>query len=218
MSIKTFWHISGLHSICLLRSERHRVGCELKWVLRKQCQHDWSVDRWMTKSKKHSKYTDILSHECAYKKTKQNNNWSGIEKKVSNHEYPLWFVTLFTNWSLEWSLIYQKVKMTPYAPICPALSTHKLDYYIGGNCKVSAGKVFTWLSLRRGFLKTEIPAFTFNKSNLEFASRQYVWISRGNLYSRLFIKIQFHKPSTVAIEKINTIFNNTKEVCQSMQI
>lgn len=31
--------------------------------------------------------------------------------------------------------------MTPYMPICPALSTNNLDYNIGGNCKVSVENV-----------------------------------------------------------------------------
>lgn len=55
-----------------------------------------------------------------------------------SREYPLWFVTLFTKLSLERSPICQKVKMTPYTPICLALSTNKFDSYIGGNYKVSA--------------------------------------------------------------------------------
>lgn len=51
--------------------------------------------------------------------------------------------------------------------VCPAHSTHKSNY-IGGNCKVSAGKRNECLS--KGILIKKI-ALTFNKTNLEFASR-----------------------------------------------
>lgn len=48
----------------------------------------------------HSKVHWYTVYECAYK------NMISCWKNLSSHEYPLWFVTLFTKYSLEWSLFF----------------------------------------------------------------------------------------------------------------
>lgn len=118
MSVKTFWHLSGLHSICLLPCERDSVGCDLKCILRKQCQNSRSVDCWMKEIKTFREYIDILSHERAYNKKNK-------KQLIRHWETLVVMSTLFGSWHYSQSDLEshhsftqkKKKKNTPYMTI-----------------------------------------------------------------------------------------------------
>lgn len=141
MSIETFWHISGLHIICLLPCETYSVGCELKCKLRKQRQHNQCVDHWMQMRTFEVHWYTVMNVHTKKKK-----------KKISHWETLVVMSTLFGLWHCSQSdrSFAKNWKWLPTRPFV-LHSTRKFDYYIGGNCKVSAKSILACTTLTELF-------------------------------------------------------------------